>query len=280
MKTTRLSALALTAAALGVALPASGVLAQAVRTNARQVDPRRETLMRLSEPMTVGDLDNRFEDVMELIRVRSGADIEVMYIDDRNDEGFDPEWIVDMTVGETTGLELIERLITRANSDLDPITSFEWQMTEYGGIQIGPKERLNRTRQTVVYDIHDLLFEIPSFDNAPEFDLNTVLQSSGGGGGGGSPFTGANNQDQDRESREERAQQIIDLIQNTVEPDEWIDLGGSSATITYLPESLIVTAPDYVHRQISGYRYWPKRLQNARLIDGRREMDIRPFRSP
>ncbi len=276
--TSRLPALALAAAALGIALPASSVLAQSVRT-ARQTDPRRDTLMRLSEPMTIGELDNRFEDVIELIRTRTGADMDVMYIDDRNDEGFDPEWIVDMTVGETTGLELLERLITRANSDLQPITEFEWQMTEYGAIQIGPKQRLNATRRTVVYDIHDLLFEIPYFDNAPEFDLNTVLQS-GSGGGGQSPFGGGNNQADDREDRATRAQQIIDLIQNTVEPDEWIDLGGSSASITYLPENLIVTAPDYVHRQISGYGYWPKRLQNARLIDGRREMDVRPYRRP
>ncbi len=282
MKQTRITAIALTAAALGVAVPASSVLAQTVRTSARQTDPRRDTLMRLSEPLNIGELDNRFEDVMDLIAVRTGADIDVMYLDDRNDEGFDPEWIVDMNVGETTGLEFIERLITRANSDLDPITQFEWQMTEYGAIQIGPKARLNRARRTVVYDIHDLLFEIPYFDNAPEFDLNTVLQSSGGGGGGGgqSPFGGGNTQAQDRESREDRAQQLIDLIQNTVEPDEWIDLGGSSASITYLPENLVVTAPDYVHRQISGYGYWPKRLQNARLVDGRRDMDIHPFRKP
>ncbi|MEQ8850477.1 MAG: hypothetical protein RIB32_01695 [Phycisphaerales bacterium] len=280
MKSNRITALALTAAALGVALPAANTLAQAVRSSARQTDPRRDTLMRLSEPMTIGELDNRFEDVMDLIAVRTGADIDVMYLDDRNDSGFDPEWIVDMNVGDTTGLELIERLITRANSDLDPISEFEWQMTEYGAIQIGPKERLNRTRRTVVYDIHDLLFEIPYFDNAPEFDLNTVLQSSGTGGGGQSPFGGGNNQNDDRENREERAQQLIDLIQNTVEPDQWIDLGGSAASITYLPENLIVTAPDYVHRQIEGYRYWPKRLQNARLINGRREMDIRPYRRP
>ncbi|GJM19312.1 MAG: hypothetical protein DHS20C14_15250 [Phycisphaeraceae bacterium] len=274
------TALVLMAAGLGVAVPASSVLAQGVRTGATHTDPRRETLTRLSQPMTIGELDNRFEDVMELIAVRTGADMDIMYLDDRNDEGFDPEWIVDMRVGETTGLELIERLITRANSDLDPISQFEWQMTEYGAIQIGPKERLNRTRQTVVYDIHDLLFEVPYFENAPEFDLSSVLQSGSGGGGGSGPFGSTNSgTDQNGDSRAERAQQLIDLLQNTVEPNEWIDLGGSSASITYIPEQLIVTAPDYVHRQISGYSYWPKRLQNARMVNGRRDMEIRPNRT-
>lgn len=271
---------ALLALCLALALPgvAQDVLGQPTAP-ARQTDPRRETLTKLSQPMSVGALDNRVQDVLEMVALRTGAELEVSYLTDRNPDGLDPDWTVTMTVGQTTGLELIQRITARANAQLRPASEFEWQMADYGALEIGPKSVLNGTRRTVIYDIHDLLFEVPNFDNAPEFDLSSVL-SSGSGGGGGSPFSGGGGNQIDRAERAERAQTLIDLIQSVIEPAEWIDLGGSSSSITYLPEQLIVAAPDYVHRQISGYSYWPKRLQIARVSEGRRSMEIRPDRVP
>lgn len=265
-------------AVLGLVLPAGLAAAQGRAAVRRAPDPRLETLVRLSEPITIDRLDNRVADVMDMIAERTGADLDVMYLDDRHDEGFEPGWTVTMTVGKLSALELIERIVTRANSELDPITAFEWQLTEQGTMQVGPKARLNGTRRTVVYDIHDLLFEIPSFDNAPEFDLSSALQSGSSGGSTGSPFTSTGGQDPDRKSKDERAEELIELIQATIEPDQWEALGGTAARLSYIPEQLIVTAPDYIHRKIAGYRFWPRRLQVARLSEGRREMDILPAR--
>ncbi len=58
-----------------------------------------------------------------------------------------------------------------------------WQLTDYGSLQVGPRSRLNAFKRVEMYDINDLLLEIPDAPNAPEFDLNTVFQATGGSGG-------------------------------------------------------------------------------------------------
>ena len=37
---------------------------------------------------------------------------------------------------------------------------------------------------------------------------------------------------------------------------------------------MIVNAPDFVHRQINGYRWYPSRLQSSRTIQGRRYVSL------
>ena len=115
----------------------------------------------------------------------------------------------------------------------------------------------------------------PRFDDAPEFDLSSALQSSQGGGGGSSPFQNSGGQDPD-EPLEDRVRKLIDLIETTVEPEQWVSSGGEGASVTMFGNSLVVTAPDYIHRQIAGYSFWPSRLQQVRTVDGRRQMHIRP----
>jgi len=69
-------------------------------------------------------------------------------------------------------------------------------------------------------------------------------------GGGGLPF-GESGEAPARRSAEEKAQELIDLIQGLVEPDAWLD--ESVASIRYYDGSIIVRAPDYIQRQIGGY---------------------------
>lgn len=59
-----------------------------------------------------------------------------------------------------------------------------------------------------------------------------------GGGGGG--------MGNDGKSREERAQELVDLITATVRPDIWEENGGV-ATIRFFNGNLVVHAPRSVH---------------------------------
>lgn len=117
-----------------------------------------------------------------------------------------------------------------------------------------------------IYPIEDLIMEVPNFDNAPDFNLQSSSgggggggggggNSGGGGGGGGGLFGGGNagggKQDEKQKTREERAQEIVDLITSTVRPDVWRDAGGT-ASIRYFNGSLIVSAPLSVHELIGG----------------------------
>jgi hypothetical protein len=111
-----------------------------------------------------------------------------------------------------------------------------------------------------IYDIHDLLMTIPRYTEVPAIDLNNVLQSNQGGGGGQSPFRDADNNKGPLDNQpelEERAKKIQDLITQLVEPSQWQDNGGEGASMHYFNGTLIVNAPDYIHRQINGYPYWP-----------------------
>ncbi|MHC4768512.1 MAG: hypothetical protein ACYTEI_07360, partial [Planctomycetota bacterium] len=59
----------------------------------------------------------------------------------------------------------------------------------------------------------------------------------------------------DRLTEIERAQVIIDLITETIEPEAWDVAGGDWASIRYYTGTLIIRAPDYIHRQIGGYPF-------------------------
>ena len=91
---------------------------------------------------------------------------------------------------------------------------------------------------------------------------NNTNQTSGSGGGGGggsgqSLFGGGTGgssggeREERQMTRTERAEAIIDVIVNVIQPDIWQINGGTSA-IRFFNGSLIVTAPRSVHEALGG----------------------------
>lgn len=268
--------------AAGVVGPAGVALAQADAGGNGSVvvttgDPRRDTLMKLMRPITIDLTDNRLEDVISFVKDFSGAPLEPLWTDDRNPEGLDKDKLITVRVNNVTVLALLERVLQQA-SDGD-VDEHSWQLTDAGECQLGPKARLNKFRRVEIYDINDLLLEVPEYPDVPTIDLQSVLQQSGGGGGGGgggqSPFRDNQGQeDMNRRERQERAQDIIDILIEIVEPNQWIDGGGTGGSIRYWQGTIIVNAPDYMHRQINGYTFWPRRLTNVGTMNGRRYVSL------
>ncbi|MGH2886963.1 MAG: hypothetical protein ACRDPA_30445, partial [Solirubrobacteraceae bacterium] len=154
-------------------------------------------------------------------------------------------------------LYILEAVLEKARNDF---AENSLQMTAQGSIQIGPKDALNKYKRVVIYDINDLLLIIPRYTDVPQIDLNSVLQSNQGGGGGQSPFNNANNNNSPLDNqmvRDDRAKKIMDLITSLVEQPQWTDHGGEGASMHLFNGTLIINAPDYIHRQINGYPYWP-----------------------
>lgn len=238
--------------------------ASAQQVDVSEVQAKRENAAKLLRPVTITLDDQRLEDVMSFVQELTGAEIEVMWVSDRQPDGLDRETRISTSVKNATALKLIERVLERAQIDTFGGGN-SWQFSDTGALQIGPKERLNRYRRVEIYDINDLLLEVPTYDQAPEFDLSQVLQQAGGGGGGGgqSPFQNEQDDNVDRVPRAERALEVQELITELVEPEQWIDNGGDAATIRYWQGSLIVNAPDYVHRQIIGYSWWPRSARTS-----------------
>lgn len=279
--TTGLIALAgLTLASAGLATPAQAQV-RTQSTATRQASsvvrqrvqiPQRETAIKLARRVTVEFDDQRVKDVMDFVIDLTQADIDVKYLDERNSDGLDPDQTISIKAQNVTALQLIEMILDRAESEFST-TGNTWQFSKLGTLEIGPKERLNKRRRVEIYSIADMLVDIPRYDNAPQFDLNSILQSSRGGGGQ-SPFSDSGQDNVDRITRQEKADEIITILQELVEPEQWVDNGGESATLRYWQGNLIINAPDYVHRQINGYPWWPASRTTVTQVRGRRWVSL------
>lgn len=247
-------------ACLTLATPALVFTTDAEAQMRRSIDPRRAIAEAMLKPMTVSFTDARLADVMTFLQDFTGAAFDVMWIDDRHADGLDPEQTVSLSVRDMPALNVLERVLKRAGGGFEAAT---WQFSEEGELQIGPKSRLNQFATLRLYDIRDLLFRVDSFTETPDLDLGQIIQGQGGGAAGGDfEF-----EDRPRGAPEEEAQEIIDLIIRFVEPDQWRDNGGDGGSITFYQGSLLVRAPDYMHRQLVGYSFWPT---NSGARDARR----------
>ncbi|MEQ8845944.1 MAG: hypothetical protein RIB58_13940 [Phycisphaerales bacterium] len=228
------------------------------------VRPERVTLSRMMRPLTAEFVDQPLRDVMDYIARQTGAELDVMWMDDRTGTGLDPEQPVSIKVDRLPAITLLERVLAKVQDDFGGGNN--WQMTEWGAMQVGPTSRLNRFNRVEIYDINDLLLVLPEYPDVPELDLQQALQSNQGGGGQ-SPFQDQGDNQVEETPIEDRADEIIDLIEELVEPDHWIE--NPRASIRYFKGTIIVRAPDYVHRGIVGYTYWPTQRITA-VVEGRR----------
>jgi hypothetical protein len=97
---------------------------------------------------------------------------------------------------------------------------------------------------TRVYDIRDLIMDIRDFPFSGEIGLPADASSGGGGGGGQSLFGGAQaeaHEDRKEQTRGQRAQDLLRLITETVEPGSWRDAGGATGSVRELAGMLIIT---------------------------------------
>ena len=242
-------------------------------------NPSRDTLIRMTRPISVDFQDKRLEDVITFIQTSSNAEIEPLWADDRISEGLDKERLITVKVDNQSFLTLMEKVLEKAKGDTGGDNT--WQMSDLGALQIGPKERLNKYRRVEIYDINDLLLEVPDYTEVPRIDLQQALQSNQGGGGGGgqSPFREQGNNDRNAKlkDRQTKVDELTQLITQIVEPEQWIDNGGSGGSIKfYPPGSLIVNAPDYMHRGIDGYRWWPSGSTQSAMVGGHRYVTLTP----
>jgi hypothetical protein len=132
-----------------------------------------------------------------------------------------------------------------------------WYIDE-GVIEITTREIADQQLITKVYPVEDLVMEIPNFAG-PTFNLqNQSNQTSGQGGGGGSSqslFSGSgsntNESLEGNTTKQSRADSLVKLITDTVQPEVWRENGGTAA-IRYFNGHIIVTAPRSVHEALSG----------------------------
>jgi len=211
-----------------------------------------KTLSLLSKPITVEVEDARFEDVVDFVRTSTGATVDIAWISNRHSNGLDPEALVSLDVTNAQALALLLHAARMASRDdfEDPT----WQLDhKTGAVQIGPRSRLNKFKRLEIYDIHDLILVLPNYTDVPRLNLNSVVRQGQGGGSGG--IFQQSQDDNTIVDPELEANRIMDILRAVVETDEWTSSGGDGASVHYFDGNLLVSAPDYIHRQINGYSF-------------------------
>lgn len=238
----------------------------------------RENLVRMQRPISIDLNETRLEEVVKFISDATGAQLEPIWRSDRDSNGLDRDALITLSAKNLPALAFLDKVLLASQPDARAEELATWQMTPNGTMQIAPRQRLNKFRRVELYDINDLLFILPTYDDAPEIDLQQVLQSSGSGGGQ-SPFEENNEGEEDdpelKKTKPERAEDLINLLTSFVEQEQWIDGGGDVPRPRYYQGHIIVDAPDYIHRGVAGYRWWPSVQVNSRST-ARRYVSLSP----
>jgi hypothetical protein len=214
-------------------------------------DPRVQALRDMQKRVTVTLDDARLEDVMMFIEQAGNLQLDIAWLDTDTPIGLQKDALVTVNARNMTIQSLLEFALDRTGDEFSEAT---WQLTTDGIIEVGPKEWLNSKRTVKLYDIQDLLFVIPNFTDVPELDLDAVLQQSGGGGGGRGVFRVDEGDDLELDEAT-RAQEIMDIVTSTIDPEQWQINGGTGASVRFYRGSLLVSAPGYIHRQLGGYDF-------------------------
>ncbi len=123
-----------------------------------------------------------------------------------------------------------------------------------GVITIATQRYLDRHTYPAVYDINDLLLEVPNFNDAPQTNLTELNRELAKQRAMmDRPWRYGDDDDDEPEfdaGRERRVDQIIDMIQQNISPESWRETGGSIGTIKEINGQLVVTQNSAVHGQI------------------------------
>lgn len=116
-----------------------------------------------------------------------------------------------------------------------------------GVISVSTDEDLSKNVLTRVYDIRDLLVDVPDYDPAAATrPATTVMPTTG-------PATAPATRPTKTEVeavREALSTQVIHLIQETVGPDSWRETGGKVGAIKHLSGQLVVTQTPENHQSL------------------------------
>ena len=208
----------------------------------------RITLRRLSRTIGPVDLEDvTARDAFAWWSRTSGVQLLVNWKKMAND-GVDPETPIRLKLRSVGVVAVLKMIMEQTAQDVQPLI-FEvkpWY------VQVITRQEALRHPVTKVYYIGDLLIQIPNFKGAPSLGLggSSDDDDDDSGGSGRGDDDDDDDADSGRLSATESADQIVQLIRDTVEPDIWVANGGEFATISHFQQRLVVRAPMFVQRQI------------------------------
>ncbi|MFA9478631.1 hypothetical protein ACERK3_10020 [Phycisphaerales bacterium AB-hyl4] len=232
-----------------------------------ETEANRATRAALREPLPVNFEANRLVNVIDYFRDATEQNFFVNW-GALEMAGVDQDTPVSLQLSNVPAERALNLVLAQASSDFEPV-----QFSVIDGIvHVSTEADLRRTTDTRVYDIRDLLVQVPNFDNAPRFDLESALDSDhvgggrggrGGGGGGGRGGGGGgggrgglfgdtgSDEDPDFRTRAEMIEEIEDLVRSTVgRIDDWDEFGGDVSSMREYNGNLIIRSTADNHRSV------------------------------
>lgn len=191
-----------------------------------------------------------FDQVVDFLTDLNQANIAVDWQDLQN-SGIDRDKPVSLRLRDVSLRTVLNEVLTQIGGDV-PVSFAAGN----GLLRIATKEKLDRNKFILVYDIRDLIVDIPHFARAPQLDLGGVSDGASDGGGSGNNIFGsrgtanlADEPGRDRGRNGEIVEEIIDIVRQTVEPDSWRGTGGGEGALRELNGQLIVYNTSEAHQQ-------------------------------
>ena len=177
--------------------------------------------------------------IVRLIADSCGVPIRLLKQTNARPNGLDPNLTVTLITANRPALNVLQDALSLCGETV-PCT---WQV-RHGSIEVSTKEVLGGDSMQVVrvLPIEDQLQEVPNFDNPPNLNIG-----GGGGGGGGGDFGF-----DDLATRRDR---LIEVLTHNIEPAAWKRNGGNWAHMQPYGRSLVIRAPRWIHRQLTGFDF-------------------------
>lgn len=209
----------------------------------------REVYARLDRQRIPADFaDATLENILQFIAAVTNLNLDVDW-DSLSQIGIERDRRLSLQLREVPASTLLTRVLQRVS--IDEFSRASWTVQD-GIILVASDSDLRRNTFIVIYDVRDLLFEVPNYQNAPELDIDQATQQGAGGGGGGTGgIFDQDDQDEDvRRSEEEILRDLLDIIQENVDFEGWRENGGDTGIVQQFGGNLIITNTAANHREI------------------------------
>ena len=206
--------------------------------------------------------DAPFSDVLSWIENATGLNIHQDWTA-LDELGVTEDTEVSINVPSVKVEDAFRIIFEQVNDGADPTEDGADYAIRNGLLTVTSRSALDRDYQPLVYDIRDLTFPVPYFDDGPRLDLGAALSQGGqqggqggggggggggfGGGGGGSLFGDADD-DGDAIPRGELVNAILELIYENV-PADW---GGDAIVYNRNSKSTIKIFPPLNAEETAG----------------------------
>lgn len=238
------------------------IIARPTRSRPGQSRPDRLLMSALDRPITVDFQRTPFHQVIEQLAEAQKINVVVNW-SDLAKAGVERVAPIDLTLPrEITLKKALTEVLDQAGAGV----ALDYDIAD-GVLTVATQATLEKETVTRVYDITDLLMEVPNFTDAPMIDLrNATPKPQRVSENAAVPWRYGDDDDDEAETdpdRASRVRHIMDVIMDTVAPHSWRERGGAIGSIKEINGQLVVTQNAASQRQITGLL---DRLREERAI--------------